>query len=141
MTKLEELICDIEAIADRRERIEALISIGDQFVNEPSAIVPRTEENRVKGCESEVFITAEPGPTLNLHFAVDNPQGISAMAFAQILKECLNGQPTSEAEFLNEEMVYRVFGTELSMGKTAGLTGMIQRVKSLAQLNSQGRPT
>ena len=74
------------------------------------------------GCESEVYVTA--GPTI----AVDNPQGVSAMALAVILQTASK----EELRDASEDIVYRIFGNELSMGKSMGLTGMVRMAKTLA---------
>lgn len=117
---------------DRAERIEALISIGQRY-RQPDG-VPRTSETRVPGCESEVYVTSEPlGKGRKFLIAVDNPQGISAMALAVILDEGLSGEPPSEVAKVSEELVYDVFGRELSMGKSLGLTNLVKMVRQEAQ--------
>ncbi len=128
--KLQSLLDDLSFFTDRAERIDALISIGQKFVNAGPDVVPRNETTRVPGCESEVFISV--GPERKFLFGVDNPQGISAMALAQILDETLSGEPVSEIEKVSEEVVYDIFGRELSMGKSLGLTNMVRMVKTLA---------
>lgn len=96
--------------------------------------MPRTDACRVPGCESEVFVVAKPLPdgTQKYLFAVDNPQGISAMALARILDEGLSGVPPKEVAQVPEDIVYEIFGKELSMGKSLGLTGMVRMVKAEA---------
>jgi cysteine desulfuration protein SufE len=65
--------------------------------------------------------------------AVDNPQGISAMAFAEILDQGLSGAPLDQVLQVPDDVVYEVFGRELSMGKTMGLTETLRAVKALAR--------
>jgi cysteine desulfuration protein SufE len=128
--KLQEFLENLAMFPDRAERIEALISIGDRFKNPGPDVVPRNSETRVPGCESEVFIASRPeGQGRKFLFGVDNPQGISAMALAQILDETLSGEPPSEVEKVTEEVVFDIFGRELSMGKSLGLTNMVKMVK------------
>ena len=132
---LQEEIDDINFFPGRQERIEALIAIGDEFVNPTIKEFPRTAESRVPGCESEVFITAKPRSdgTLTYLIAVDNPQGISAMALATMLVRACSGAPKEEINEISEDIVFEIFGNELSMGKTMGLTGMVRMVKHLAK--------
>ncbi len=128
--KLQELLDDLSMFSDRADRIDALISIGQRFKNPSQDVVPRSTQTRVPGCESEVYVSSqESGEGRKFLIAVDNPQGISAMAMAQILDESLSGQPSSEAEKVSEEIVFDVFGRELSMGKSMGLTNMVKMVK------------
>lgn len=131
--KLQEFLDDLAMFEDRAERIDALISIGQRFKNPDAVSLPRIPETRVPGCESEVYVSSTPmDQGRRFVIAVDNPQGISAMALAQILDENLSGEPESEFESLSEELVYEVFGRELSMGKSLGLTNMVRMVKQEA---------
>jgi cysteine desulfuration protein SufE len=123
-------MADLAFFTDRSERIQALIELGESFVNPGADIVPRSPANRVPGCESEVYVASEPaGSGRRYRFAVDNPQGISAMALAKILEEGLSGASQDEIGQIPEDLIYDIFGRELSMGKSLGLTGMIRMVK------------
>ncbi|MEA2554291.1 MAG: cysteine desulfuration protein SufE [Fimbriimonadaceae bacterium] len=129
--KLQEQLETLALFSDRAERIQALIAIGESFRN--NAAVPRTSNTKVPGCESEVFLATEPEREgLKFNFAVDNPQGISAMAFAQILDEGLSGEPLEEVVQTPDDIVYQIFGRELSMGKSLGLTNMVRMAKAEA---------
>jgi cysteine desulfuration protein SufE len=128
--KLRQFLDDLSFFADRQERIDALISIGERYVQQPPEVVPRTAETRVPGCESEVYIASRPeGAGRKFLFAVDNPQGISAMALAQILDDTLSGEPAQAVAEVPDDVVYDIFGRELSMGKSLGLTGMVKMVR------------
>jgi cysteine desulfuration protein SufE len=89
----------------------------------------------VPQCESEAFAWATPRPdgTLDFHFAVENPQGISAKALAVILSEGLSGEPPAVVTGVSSDLVYAVFGRELSMGKNLGLLGMLQMCHAFAR--------
>ncbi len=133
--RLAEILDDLSLFPDRADRVQALISISERFRPvEPSvASRPFDESHRVPGCESEAFAwTSASEGRLNLHFAVENPQGISAMAMAVILKDSLEGEAPSVAAQIPDDVVYEVFGRELSMGKSMGLMGMVQLVKAQA---------
>jgi cysteine desulfuration protein SufE len=131
-TKLSAFLDDLSIFSDRQDRIDALISIGQAY--EMPADVPRNESTRVPGCESEVYIASRPeGDGLKYLIAVDNPQGISAMALAQILDTTLSGEPLESIKDVPEEVVYTIFGRELSMGKSMGLTNMVRMIKREAE--------
>jgi cysteine desulfuration protein SufE len=132
--KLAERLEDLSLFPDRAERVEALIALGEEYRHPDDGEVPRTDETRVPGCESEVFVRAKPrrDGTLDYRFAVDNPQGISAMAFARILEEGLSGAPREQVAAVPDDLVYEVFGRELSMGKSMGLMGMVRMAKAEA---------
>lgn len=134
--KLMEMVELFRSIPDRPERIEALVSMADRYSCVPKTIAQRpfSEEHRVKHCESEAFVWAQERPdgTFDFYFAVENPQGISAMATAVILGETLSGAPLEEVAAVPRDIVYEFFGRELSMGKSMGLMGMVDLVRSYA---------
>ncbi|HEX2164703.1 MAG TPA: SufE family protein [Thermoanaerobaculia bacterium] len=131
--KLADLVATLESVEDRNDRIQLLIDLAEGFREVPPSIATRPfpESHRVPGCESEAFVWAEPRPdgTFRYHFAVENPQGISAKALAAILDRTLSGATPEEVARVPPDVIYRLFGRELSMGKSMGLMGMIQRVQ------------
>lgn len=135
--KLQDILDTLALVPDRMDRIDALISISERFepVPEEIATKPYPEEHRVKACESEAYVWAVPRDdgTLKLHFGVENPQGVSAMSLAVILDEGLSGAPVEQVANLPCDLVYDIFGRELSMGKSMGLMGMVNAVSSLAK--------
>ena len=135
--KLASTLDILDSIPERTERIQLLIDIAERFKDVPPHIAQRPfpEECRVPACESEAFVWSEPRPdgTLDFHFAVENPQGISAKAMAVILRDSLSGAPPEQVAAVPQDVVYRVFGRELSMGKSMGLMGMVSMVTNLAK--------
>jgi len=125
---LLETIGDLKAL-DRQDRIETLIALGEEFRNPSSEELPRTDSARVPGCESEAYVARTAD---GYRFAVDNPQGISAMALAVLLQDGLRGASAAEILALDDDLIYDVFGRELSMGKSLGLTNMVRVVKKMA---------
>lgn len=136
--KLTELVDEFATITDRNERVEALIEIADRFadVRVPADIAtkPYAEENHVQYCESDAYVWAQDNPdgTLKFYFDVLNPQGLSAMAIAVVLDETLSGQPLEQVATIDSEIVFKLFGREISMGKGQGLIGMIAMVRGAA---------
>jgi cysteine desulfuration protein SufE len=133
--RLERLLSALESL-ERNDRIEMLVDVAKRFQGVPERIAmrPFPRDHRVPGCESEAYVWAEPRPneTLTYYFAVENPQGISAMALAAILGDSLTGAPLSEIVGVPGDIVYRIFGRELSMGKSMGLMGMVNMVRAAA---------
>ena len=124
--RLRELLDDLAMFPDRADRIEALIALSGEYVHPSAEEVPRAERARVPGCESEVFMGLQEN---RFRFAVDNPQGVSAMAMARLLEEGLE----SKVADVPDDLVYEVFGKELSMGKSMGLTNMVRMVRDAAK--------
>ncbi len=56
------------------------------------------------------------------------------MALAAILQDALTGANIEEILGIPDDIIYQIFGRELSMGKSMGLMGMVRMSKSQAQL-------
>ncbi|MBL8118916.1 MAG: SufE family protein [Anaerolineae bacterium] len=133
--KLAELAEDLASITDRNERAEYLIEIADRFaasrVPAEIAVKPYDEARRVPACESDAFVwaTENPDGTLKYYFDVLNPQGLSAMAMSVILDETCSGQPLEKVAAVQPDVVFQLFGKEVSMGKGQGLMGIVTFVQ------------
>lgn len=131
--KLNDVLADFDFVTTRTERAELLIDMASRFepVPERLATPPYPPEHRVPACESEAYIWAEPNAdgTLQLYFAVENPQGLSAQAMAVILDETLSGAPLEQVASVEPDIVLKIFGNEISMGKGQGLMEMVRAVR------------
>ncbi len=128
---------------DRGLRAEMLIEAADRFEGVPAEVAsrPYDEEHRVPRCESEAYLYAtdrEDG-TLKLWFAVENPQGVSAKAWAVILDETLSGQPLEQLVCVPQDVVFRIFGRDVSMGKGQGMVGMLEQAQFEARRRLEQR--
>ncbi len=130
--KLQDYLDDFAFISARDERIDFLIAISDEFEPVPASVAtkPYQEAHRVIGCESEAFVWAidRPDGTLDFHFDVLNPQGLSAMAMCAILDQSCSGAPLEQVAAIDGEVVFTFFGKDISMGKGRGLTEIINAV-------------
>jgi cysteine desulfuration protein SufE len=131
------------ASVDRALRAEMLIEYADAFepVAPEVASPPYPETSRAPRCESEAFVfaTDRPDGTLDYAFAVENPQGLSAKAWAVLLDEALSGQPLEQVARVPQDVVFDVFGRDLSMGKGQGLIGMLEVVQHEARRRLDAR--
>lgn len=129
------------ASMQRGERMEMLIDLSDKYKEPPPqvAVRPFPASHRVPGCESEAYVwtEAQPNGTLKYYFAVENPQGISARATAVILDKVLSGVPVEEVIRVPTEVIYQIFGQELSLGKNLGLTNMLIACQAAARIASR----
>jgi cysteine desulfuration protein SufE len=139
--KLTDTLDALAMVSDRGERIQILIDTAGRFQEVPPRLAQRPfgEEHRVPACESEAYVFSEERPdgSLDYYFAVENPQGISAKAMAVILGEALSGAPPEQVADIPQDVVYQVFGRELSMGKSMGLMGMVGMVSALAKRQTE----
>jgi len=140
-SELQEILADFDFITNRAERTEYLIQLADEFdrvrVPDEVATQPYAEENHVQQCESDAYVWAEEQDdgTLQYYFDVLNPQGMSAMAMAVILEKALSGAPLEQIAAVSPDIVFKIFGKNVSMGKGTGLMGIV----SLAQFQAKKR--
>jgi len=135
--KLQRLLELFESIPDRELRGDMLIDYAARFRGVPERIArrPYPERNRVPECESEAYVWGEEhrDGTMKLHIAVENPQGVSAKAMSVILDETLSGLPPEQVVQVSSEIVYKIFGREVTMGKGIGLMGLVNMVQAAAK--------
>lgn len=141
--RIGDILGLLQSFADRNDRIELLIDIADRYAEVPPEVARRPFDSRhlVPNCESEAYFfpVDQADGTVKLHFAVENPQGISARAMAVILDESLSGEPLEEVAKIQDDLPFEIFGRELSMGKTMGLNGMVAMVRLAAKARLRDR--
>jgi cysteine desulfuration protein SufE len=134
--RLQKLLDTFAMFPDPADRTDLLLSYADQFRDVPSAVAQRPFDpsHQVPQCESDAYAWAmkRPDGTLALHFAVENPSGISAKALAAILEKTLSGSTPAEIEAVSPDIVEQIFRQNISMGKGMGLMGMVNAVRALA---------
>lgn len=135
--RLQTLLDVFAGVTDTHERTQLLLDYAKRFKEVPESVATRPfgKDHLVPHCESEayVWVVANGDGTLALHFAVENPSGISAKALAAILQKTLSGLPASEVARVDPEIVERLFRQNISMGKGMGLMSMVAAVQALAR--------
>ena len=135
--KLQALLDAFAGVTDTHERTQLLLDYAKRFKEVPPEVATRpfAREHLVPHCESEAYVWAVPNPdgTLALHFAVENPSGISAKALAAMLQRTLSGLPAADVARVDPEIVERLFRQNISMGKGLGLMSMVGAVQALAR--------
>jgi len=142
LDKLTDLLSTFDEFPDPADRTDMLLSYADQFKEVPAEVATRPfpEKNHIPQCESDAYVWGlkQPDGTLKLHFAVENPSGISARALATILDKTLSGLPPAEIAKVDCDIVERIFRRNISMGKGMGLMAMVDAVRMLAKRASDG---
>jgi len=141
--KLQQLLDTFELFPDPADRTGLLLSYSDQFREVPADVAQRPfpKSHQVPQCESDAYVWAvqRPDGTLKLHFAVENPSGVSARALAAILDKTLSGLAPSDIAGVDCGIVERIFRQNISMGKGMGLMAMVNAVSALAKQASASR--
>ena len=135
--KLQQVLETFDLFPDPADRTGLLLSYSDQFKEVPADVArrPFPTSHQIPQCESDAYVWGlrQPDGTLRLHFAVENPSGVSAKALAAILERTLSGLPPSEIAGVDCGIVERIFRQNISMGKGMGLMAMVEAVRTLAK--------
>jgi sulfur transfer protein SufE len=138
---LRDLLDVFAQVSDPVDRAGLLLSFADQFKPVPPEVAfpPYSKDHLVPYCESEayVWLVLQHDGTATLHFAVENPSGISAKALASILTSTLSGLTPEAIEQVSPDIVAQIFRQNISMGKGMGLMAMVQAVRALARAARQ----
>ncbi len=131
--KLQEIISFLNSLPDQAEKINVLIEYAERFKPVPAEIAagPYNPENKVQYCESGAYVWTKKNSdgTFDFYFYVENPQGVSAKALCAIFSESLNGESAESIFAIDNDVIFKIFGQSLSMGKNLGLIGILQMMK------------
>ena len=129
---VEQLIESFEMLGPWEERYRYLIELGRKLPTLPEA--DRTEANKVRGCMSQVWLTAQlkPGPRLELHG--DSDAHIVKGLIALLFKLYENRTPREMLE-LDVKSVFERLGLEnqITMNRRNGFYSMVERIRTLAE--------
>jgi cysteine desulfuration protein SufE len=143
LDKLNTLLEAFDEFPDPADRTDLLLGYADQFKEVPPEVArrPFPESHHVPQCESDAYAWAvrQNDGSLKLHFAVENPSGVSAKALAAILDKTLSGLPPAEIATVSTDIVERIFRRNISMGKGMGLMSMVDAVRALAKRAAKER--
>ena len=132
--KLKQFLELLETLEDESQRVQLLVDYSDKYKPVPPeiAIRPYPDETKVPFCESGAYVWTriQKDNTPKFYIAVENPYGISAKALSVILDRTLSGEPIEAILNISPDVIYKIFGSGLSMGKNFGLTGILMRIQS-----------
>jgi len=133
-SRLEELADSFEMLGDWEERYRYLIELGRKL--EPMPEAEHSEANKVRGCMSQVWLSAqtEPGTPPRLHFRGDSDAHIVKGLIAVLLRLYSDRSPEEILGMdLNEAFTRLGLESNLTMNRRNGFYSMIERIKLLAQ--------
>jgi len=141
----DDLVETFDIFDEWEDRYSFLIDMGKKLP--PLADTLKTEDNRVHGCQSNVWLVADAHPQFQtsaaseagsktedvVEFAADSDSALVKGLIA-VLHRVYSGQPASKVlTFDIAKLLERLdLQQHLSMSRRNGLQGMIQRIKTLA---------
>lgn len=130
---IEELYEEFDDLADADERIDYLIDLGmdlPQLLDEA-----KSEENRVHGCLSNVWLvartTADNPPAIEF---TANSDSIIVSGLIVVVLALYSGKTPQEIAAIDAQAAFKRLGLDrhLSTQRRNGMSGMVERVRQLA---------
>ncbi|HEX4887238.1 MAG TPA: SufE family protein [Luteibaculaceae bacterium] len=133
MNQIEEqekkLIEEFEFLGDWMEKYEYIIDLGKEL--EPMAESLKTESNKIKGCQSQVWLFPSKKDG-EIHFSADSDALITKGIIALLLR-VINHQEASAIAAYDFRFVDAIGLKEhLSPNRSNGLVSMIKQIKLYA---------
>ncbi len=130
----EELVEGFGMFDDWEERYGLLIDLGKKLP--PLSEAEKTEENRIHGCQSRVWVVANKDRhdvQEVITFRADSDSAI-VKGLAALLHKVYNGRTPQEVlSFDINQLLDRLeLGQHLSMNRRNGLAGIVTRIRELA---------
>lgn len=127
---------EFELLEEARDRYEYIIDLGKSLP--PLAARHKTEANRVRGCQSQVWMVAELDPASHrLHLQADSDAIITKGLVAMVLR--LYDRRSPQEILDNPPDVFEAVGLGrlITPGRSNGLYAMVNRVRQLAEAFSK----
>lgn len=128
--KLKELENTFQKYSDWEDRYKHIIDMGKTLEAMPEDF--KTEENKVKGCQSQVWLFAKDTDDKKIHFYADSDASITKGIIA-LLVYVYSDESPEEILAINDEFI-DVLGLRqhLSMNRANGLNSMVKQIKMYA---------
>ncbi len=124
-----ELVEDFDLFEDWADKYEYIISLGKDLPDMKAE--DKVEDNIVKGCQSQVWLTAENKDGI-VYFEADSDAIITKGIIALLVK-VFNGQPAQDIVDNDLSFVDEIGLKEhLSPNRSNGLVAMIKKMKAYA---------
>ncbi|WP_395645342.1 SufE family protein [Terricaulis sp.] len=131
---IDEIAGEFALLPDWEERISYVIELSREL--EPLADSERREENRVRGCASQVWLVSERRPQSpeNLYFRGDSDAHLVRGEIAMLMR-IFSGRTPSEILSVDPRAVFDRLGLKeaLTAQRSNGLFSMMSRIQREAQ--------
>lgn len=129
---LDELFEEFDDLLDWEERCDFLIDMGFELPEFPEAA--RCEENRVHGCQSNVWLIAGQAPESSVMTIEADSDAMIVKGLIAVLLVVFNGKSPREILETDVTTVFEKLGLNrhLSPQRKNGLSGMVDRIRTIA---------
>ncbi len=129
MTKVQEIVAEFNALSDWESKYKRIIQIGKSLPDMPEEL--KTEDNKVRGCQSQVWVSAklENG---KIYFQADSDAAIVKGLIALLVSVYSELSPqeilAQSPDFIQELGL----NANLSQARANGLVSMVKQIKLYA---------
>jgi cysteine desulfuration protein SufE len=140
VSRIDDIIADFEFIDDWEERYRYIIELGRTL--EPLPEADHTDEHKVRGCASQVWLVTEPSDDGRLVFRGDS-DAVIVQGLVAVMLRLYSGRTTDEILGFDAAAALKQLGLvgALSAQRSNGLASMVQRIRkdaANAPLTTQG---
>lgn len=140
MTAIEAIQSDFEFLDEWEDRYRYVIELGRQMA--PLEAAEKSEDTRVRGCASQVWLVVDPPPANTpdaLLFRGESDAHI-VQGLIAILKAIYSGKPASDVLSEDALAIFTKLGLSdhLTPQRSNGLKSMIERIRAEAQARLVG---
>lgn len=131
----DEIRSNFELLEDSNDRLEYLIELGR--LAEPLPPEKKTEDNRVRGCASQVWLDTQEGESAGrrvLHFHGDS-DAIITRGIVALMSSIFSGRTPDEIRRTDALEIFRDIGIgeHLTAQRSNGARSMMERIRRDAQ--------
>lgn len=128
--KAQDIVDDFSFIEDWMEKYQLIIDLGKEL-DEMNADL-KTEDNRIKGCQSQVWLHHNNSPAASLQFLADS-DAIITKGIISLLLKVVNGSSAKDVMNFDFSFIEEIGLKEhLSPTRANGLTSMVKQIKFYA---------
>lgn len=128
---IDDIIANFELLEDTNDRLEYLIELGR--LADPLPAAKMSEESRVRGCASQVWLdttvaTTDTGKVLTFHGDSD---AIITRGIVALIAAIFSGKSPEEIERIDALQIFRNIGIgeHLTAQRSNGARAMMERIK------------
>jgi cysteine desulfuration protein SufE len=125
----EELIADFELFEDWMDRYQYLIDLGRRLPEFPEEL--RTEENRIRGCQSQVWFVADQKDG-RIEFRAISDAAIVSGLIALLLRLYSGRHPQDILDTPPDFVSALQLESHLSPTRSNGLSSMLKAIRTMA---------
>ncbi|QJW88611.1 SufE family protein [Spirosoma taeanense] len=134
--KQDEIIEEFDLFEDQLDKTQYIIDLGKKLPPMPESA--RTDQNRIMGCQSKVWVDAELKGD-RLHFYGDSePTAQISKGLVSLLIRVLSGEKPEDIANADLYFIPRVgMGNLITSLRSGGLASMVERMKAFGRAYAQ----